>query len=112
MSKSSNLELRMKWEQRIADYKASGLTQVKWCEENHISIHQFKYWMKQIKRQQPQNKKLDNLWIPVVIEDPKPISKSDEPLRIIVNSVAIEVNTGFDPSLLLDVIKVLKENVN
>jgi hypothetical protein len=33
-------------EKRIADYKASGQTQAKWCESNDISIHQFRYWMK------------------------------------------------------------------
>ena len=49
MSKSPNSELRKEWEQRIAAYKESGQTQVKWCEANDISIHQFKYWMKRIK---------------------------------------------------------------
>ena len=50
MTKSPNLELRKEWEKRITDCKASGQTQVKWCESNDISIHQFRYWMKGLKR--------------------------------------------------------------
>ena len=46
MTKSPNLELRKEWEKRITDCKSSGQTQVKWCESNNISIHQFRYWMK------------------------------------------------------------------
>ncbi|MBB5149016.1 IS66 family insertion sequence element accessory protein TnpA [Ureibacillus thermosphaericus] len=29
-----NPELRKVWEQRIADYRKSGQTQVNWCKEN------------------------------------------------------------------------------
>lgn len=43
-----NPELRKVWEQRIADYRKSGQTQVNWCKENQWSIHQFKYWLRKI----------------------------------------------------------------
>lgn len=39
MSRSPNPDLQKKWEQRISAYKASGLTQAKWCEANDISIY-------------------------------------------------------------------------
>ncbi|WP_444860329.1 IS66 family insertion sequence element accessory protein TnpA, partial [Heyndrickxia sporothermodurans] len=45
MSQRNNPELRKEWERRIALFKASGLTQSKWCEINEISIHQLKYWL-------------------------------------------------------------------
>lgn len=107
MSKKPNPELRKKWEQRIADYKESGQTQVQWCESNDISIHQFKYWAKRIRDYHHTNNEV-NRWVPVVIEDPKPDhSKS---LRIQIGSASIEIHPGFNPSLLTEVIKVLKEN--
>ena len=37
MTKNPNLPLRKEWEHRIADHKASGLSQAKWCEDNGIS---------------------------------------------------------------------------
>jgi hypothetical protein len=107
MTKIPKLELRKEWEQRIADYKASGQTQVQWCESNHISIHQFRYWSKRIKDHHI--KETDSLWVPVVIEEPK--SERGESLQIKVGSVSIEVNPGFNPTLLAEVIKVLTENV-
>ncbi|WP_165797753.1 IS66 family insertion sequence element accessory protein TnpA [Heyndrickxia sporothermodurans] len=45
MSQRNNPELRKEWERRIALFRASGLTQSKWCEINEISIHKLKYWL-------------------------------------------------------------------
>ena len=42
----------------------------------------------------------------IIIEDPKPVD--DESLQIKVGAASIEVNSGFNPSLLAEVIKVLK----
>lgn len=108
MTKSPNLELRKVWEKRIADCKSSGQTQVKWCESNDISIHQFRYWMKRIKDTNDA-KKTNNSWVPLVIEDVK-LNVSDS-LLLKVGSVSIEVNPDFNPTLLKKLIKVLKENV-
>ncbi|MEK4221773.1 hypothetical protein N1I86_06875 [Bacillus sp. FSL W8-0116] len=36
----SKAELRKEWELRIADFRASGQTQSKWCEDNHVKLHQ------------------------------------------------------------------------
>lgn len=105
MSKRSNPELRKKWEQRISAYKESGLTQVKWCEANDVSIHQFKYWYRKIRDRQLMSK-ANNQWVPVIIEDPKPVA--DESLQIKIGAASIEVKSGFSPSLLAEVIKVLK----
>src|SRR3954451_8930681 len=105
MSKNPNSELRKEWEQRISTFKASGKTQAKWCESNDISIHQFRYWMKRI-RDHHNTERTNNPWVPVVIEDPKP--EVCDSLQIKVGSVSIEVSPGFNPSLLVEVIKVLK----
>jgi hypothetical protein len=108
MTKSPNLELRKEWEKRITDCKASGQTQVKWCESNDISIHQFRYWMKRIKDTNDA-KKTNNSWVPLVIEDAK--TNVSDSLLLKVGSVSIEVNPDFNPTLLTEVIKVLKDNV-
>src|SRR3954454_22158957 len=105
MSKSPKSELRKEWKKRIADYKASGQTQTKWCGSNDISIHQFRYWMKRI-RDHHSTERTNNPWVPIVIEDPKP--EVYDSLQINVGSISIEVNPGFNPSLLAEVIQVLK----
>lgn len=48
MTRSPNLELQKEWEQRISDYKESGQSQAKWCEDNGVSYHQFGYWKKRL----------------------------------------------------------------
>lgn len=107
MTRSHNLELRKEWEQRISDYIASGQSQAKWCEENEISYHQFGYWKKRLKDQSTE--KTNNSWVPVIVEEPK--TARCESLLIKVGSVSIEVNAGFNSTLLTEVIKVLKEHV-
>ncbi|SHJ99070.1 hypothetical protein SAMN02745975_03396, partial [Geosporobacter subterraneus DSM 17957] len=43
------------WEQVIADQRDSGLTQVKWCEQNDVNIHNFRYWKNRLKRDENSN---------------------------------------------------------
>ena len=63
--------------------------------------------MKRIRNQHVE--KASNSWVPVVIEDLNPTQC--ESLLVKVGSVSVEVSPGFNPSLLVEVIKVLKENV-
>lgn len=37
------------WKERFIAQKASGLTVLKWCEENNITKHTYYYWYRQIK---------------------------------------------------------------
>ncbi|MGN8845634.1 IS66 family insertion sequence element accessory protein TnpA [Niallia sp. HCP3S3_B10] len=107
MTKKPNLELRKEWEQRISDYKASGQCRAKWCEDNGVSYHQFGYWKRRLKDQSTE--KTNNSWVPVIIEEPT--TAQCESLLIKVGSVSIEVTSGFNSTLLAEVIKVLKEHV-
>lgn len=105
MSKGQNLELRKEWDRRIALYRASGLSQSKWCEINEISIHKLKYWLYRI--DSPQSiQESNNKWIPVALEESN--EQQHETLQIKVGSAAIEVKIGFNPTLLADVVKALK----
>lgn len=98
-----NNELRKLWEQRIASYRSSGLTQAKWCEANDLVSHQLKYWLKRI--EEPTLASTVS-FTSVVIEDQT--TKQDDVLQIKVGDVSIEVRPGFNRSLLSDVIKTLK----
>jgi hypothetical protein len=97
-------ELQKEWELRIADYKASGLTQSKWCEENNLTLHQFKYWFYKIERKKTSSQKSN--WVSVTLDENT--QDMSETLRIKIGQASIEVKPGFNPSLLADVIKVLK----
>ncbi|GGJ81527.1 hypothetical protein GCM10008982_33730 [Anoxybacillus voinovskiensis] len=99
-------ELRQEWEQRIAAYRASGLTQATWCERNGVKIHQLKYWLKRIEGSNatptPSTK-----WASVVMVDPSSDNNEDS-IQVKIGECSIEVKQGFNPSLFADVVKVLK----
>ena len=55
-------------ELRIAEYKASGQTRVKWCDANHVKLHQLKYWLKKFKSENGSSAP-SSQWVPVTMDD-------------------------------------------
>lgn len=99
-------DLRIEWEERIANFLSSGQSASKWCAANEISIHQFWYWKKRLKTTQD-----------IVKDSPKWLSlemgdsiDDDSKTKIVVRvgQAAIEVEDGFEPKLLLDVVRTLQ----
>ncbi|QBK27153.1 IS66 family insertion sequence element accessory protein TnpA, partial [Ureibacillus thermophilus] len=81
-----NPELRKVWEQRIADYRKSGQTQVNWCKENQWSIHQFKYWLRKIENP-INNQGKSTKWASVTLEDHSQTVENS--LRIEISGISI-----------------------
>ena len=46
MARKANREM---WEGIIASQKISGIPQIKWCQENNVNIHNFRYWVGRLK---------------------------------------------------------------
>lgn len=98
-------ELRMEWEQRIANFLSSGQSASKWCAVNEVSIHQFWYWKKRLKTTQDSvedSPKWLSLEMDNSIENPK------SRLVVRVGQASVEVEPGFDPKLLADVVRTLQ----
>lgn len=106
MGKMQNEKLRKEWEQRIAIYKTSGMTQSKWCETNDLSYHQFKYWLKRLNTT-TKVKESNSMWIPITIDDDLRPIKNDN-LQIKVGQAIIEVKPDFNPTFLANVVKALQ----
>ena len=98
-------QLRREWEQRIADYRASGLTRAQWCRQNGLKDHQLKYWIKRIEGSTAQSKS-STTWASVVMVDSP--SHEESFIQVKIGGCSIEVKQGFNPSLFADVVKVLK----
>jgi hypothetical protein len=94
----TKLELRNLWEARVAKYKASGQSAKVWCTENDVNISQLYYWLKKehVSDEQP-------MWVPVAIEEPS----RESTLCVRVGRASVELRPGFDPELLLKVVKTL-----
>lgn len=105
--------IHKKWEQILSDQFQSGLTKSKWCAENDINIHSFRYWKRKISYFKSDNSSINNSkpedkfeWASVLLS-----SDSDKASRIDldVSGIKISISPEFDETLLIRLIKVLKK---
>lgn len=99
-------ELRQIWEKRIADLQSSGQSIPTWSIANNLKLHQVRYWLRKFKNQTVINAHSPQ-WLSVKICDVNQNQKQEDALLIKVGAVAIEVKSGFDPELLLEVVRTL-----
>lgn len=99
----SQMELKHLWESRIADQRSSGLSVSKWCEAHQVKPHQFHYWSRKLTSATPATSQ----WIAVNV-DPQLADERQSTLLLKVGSVEIEVQPGFNQTLLSDVIRTLQ----
>jgi hypothetical protein len=99
---------RQEWAIRIADYRASGLAMAAWCSANERSMDQLKYWIRKLKNV-PVTEAVSTQvrWTPLSTTD-APANNSSPTLIVHVGSSRIELQPGFDPSLLRSVVKALQ----
>lgn len=98
-------ERRQLWRERVAQFRTSGLSGRAWCIENDIKEHQLWYWVKRIEAPSPSTAATQ--WLPVAVENEGSTTSSALMLRI--GSAVIEVQTGFDRTLLASVVEVLTQ---
>ncbi|MGI6227154.1 MAG: IS66 family insertion sequence element accessory protein TnpA [Peptococcales bacterium] len=103
----ANTELRKKWESRVAAFKASGQSSKEWCEVNNLKINQLRYWVRKLRSTNEPTMKSPQ-WLSVELDKPE-ASIQNNSLIVRVGKVSIEVKSGFDPSLLSDVVKTLTD---
>jgi len=85
-------------------WKSSGLTQVEYCQQNNIKSHIFTYYKSKLGYVQA--KVTSNALMPVQI-----VSEQSHCSGIIINlpdNLSIDINPGFDPTTLQQVLTLLK----
>jgi hypothetical protein len=94
-----NAELLNEWRERIADYRAGELTMLEWCEKTGYSIGQLKYWIAKCNKLA---RKSESGWARVEIAE----SDSTAKITVCVGVARIEVERGFDRTILGEVMRV------
>lgn len=87
----------------IAAYKASGLSQKEWCQENSIGVSTLQRWLQHENKQAPLQP-VQN-WIPVIQAAPERSAS----LEIQIGKCKIAVDAKTDKKLLTTVLGVLVE---
>src|ERR1700738_3478174 len=95
-------ELAEVWRKRFDDFAQSGLSVRKWCEVKGYSKNQYTYWRRRLANDD--TAKAGAAWLPVQILAPAPTAASAALLTVRVAHAAIDVEPGFDPTLLRAVV--------
>tara|TARA_Y100001933_G_scaffold30125_1_gene25141 strand:+ start:383 stop:694 length:312 start_codon:yes stop_codon:yes gene_type:complete len=99
MSRDEN---SMKWQNIITEQAASKQTQIQWCSENGVNIHNFRYWKSRIGKAINENSNSNTGFVSL-----RPVLQQNKSITVRIGPASVEVNTSTDVSLLEDVIKVL-----
>lgn len=97
-------EKRNLWEDRLAAFQESDQPATKWCEDNEINLHTFRYWQKKL-RSELSTQSLTN-WVSVEVEEQSYVERNQ--LSIQVGRASIEVPEHFDQNHLANVLKVVQ----
>lgn len=97
------------WESRIEQFKQSGQKLTKWCSINKIRVDTFSYWLAKEKNDAAPKGVDTSQWVSLKIIDNTPELPSESRLTIKIGKAVIDINRGFNPEILLDVVKVLNE---
>lgn len=96
-------ERRREWEEKVAAYRASGQSVSAWCTANNVKPERLRYWLRKLEAADapatvPQ-------WLSVEVSDVAEDPKVN--LYVRVGQAVIEVQPGFDPALLREVVRSL-----
>jgi hypothetical protein len=106
---TSKEQHRQQWAERIANFRASGLTMAAWSAENQVSVDQLKYWLYKVKKSSPTDPSSSSSgWVPFAVTSTSSDSSGASLLVVRVGPAAIELRPGFDPVLLREVVEALQ----
>jgi hypothetical protein len=100
-------ENRRVWEQHIHNWKESGLRQSEYCRRHNLKEHQLSYWKRKF---QPVGAPISLVELELGASFQSGISATRVPLRLIVcDQYRIEVERGFDPVALQQLVLTLRQ---
>jgi transposase-like protein len=97
---------REHWQQRIAEYRASGQSGAAWCAEQGIKPHLLYYWVQQFASSSTDTSTTSLQWQPVLVSDRRH-KKTTGSICVRVGAATIEIAPDFDEKTLTDVVRVL-----
>lgn len=108
----TKLELRQQWQDQVNTFRASGLSATKWCAEHNLKLHQLRYWLRQFPMRSSESTHLKSStqrWLSVQTDSATSILNDAGALRVHVGVAVIEVQSGYDPVLLTQLVQTLAQ---
>jgi hypothetical protein len=88
------------WVKRIEDFRSSGQSQVAWCQEQDIPVHQLRYWLQ--KQRKNVSESVGSRWISM---QATVASGSGVSLRL--GAITLDIEPDFNQQVLVDVVNSL-----
>ena len=103
----SNRKTAKFWRQHVQAFTDSRKTRVAYCRENRIKTHRLDYWRRKQKESTAEENQVSRKdWIPLQIHEDQAIGKGTG-IRLHIGRLTIEVEPGFNPELLTEVIRIV-----
>lgn len=103
--KEQRAALHQEWQTLVAQYHASGQSVRRWCQERELPEHKLRYWLRKFR---------DGSALPSPSNDSRFVAVPSKPspdiptgIAVKVGHLRIEVQRGFDPQVLVDVVQSL-----
>lgn len=98
---------REEWRNRVISFLKTGKTQAQWSKENNINPKQLSYWVSKFRKEDANKKKNTNAkFIKAnIITDTKAYTEN---INIRIGCTEIELRTGFNKKLLVEIIETLR----
>ena len=101
----AKVELRKEWEARVAAFRASGQSTTEWCANHDFKPSRLRYWLRKINPIDTPSV-MPSQWMSVEIGNMDPGVQGNG-LCVRVGHAVVEVQPGFDPLLLKNVVRTL-----
>jgi len=93
------------WRAIVTAYKTSGQKQTEWCRANNVNLSNLRYWLQKEKNKKASTPKETCQWLTLNLSEQE--HNPNQNLNLHIGPIRIEVNPGFDPQFLADVIRSL-----
>lgn len=98
------------WQQRIQDWEASGLTQITFCRQHNLNYESFKKWRQRLPADPSSSQRLR--LVPIATSANQHVAATavdhPKPLTVHIGDLRLDVPQGFDPNLLVQVVRTLQ----
>lgn len=101
-------DVQKKWEAHIAAFRSSGEKATRWCTANQVNRRQLYNWMKRLSGSSAASTAAQSTTFLSVKIAPEAEPEERASLRIRLGGAVIEVDAGFNPALLRDVVRALE----
>ena len=96
--------LRQEWLELVTQYEITGQSVRGWCQEQDIPEHKMRYWLRKFREPTTPPGPSESRFIAIASQQHLNATSG---VTVRVGSVSIEVQRGFDPQVLIDVVQSL-----